>query len=178
MILIFQKELLNENNIILYLKLISKIVSRKNNLLSMNESYFFHLYSLFIEKFPDNFLNENILEEFDNIGKIIIKHNIKNFYSKYFNDILLNENIIFKFSKKLQIKLWNIVMDLTLSEKGKMESFISIKKIALLLRYYDKNRYNEICCKFYYNMYKKEFIGNIKIMEPSLNELLVYLKKF
>ena len=177
MILIFQKESLNENNIILYFKLISKIVTGKKNLLDMNESNFFHLLSLFIEQLPDNFLNENILEEFDNIGKIIIKHNIKNFCSNYFNDILLNEKIIFKFSKKLQIQLWNIILNLTLSDIGKMESFISIKKISSILRYYDKNRYNEICCRFHYNMYKKEFIGNTKIMEPTLNELLIYIEK-
>ena len=177
MILIFQKELLNENNIILYLKLISKVVSGKNNLLDMNESNFFKLLSLFIEKLPNNFLNENILEEFDNIGKNILKHNIKNFCSNFFNDILLNEKIIFKFTKNLQIQLWNIILNLTLSDKGRMESFISIKKISSLLRYYDKNRYNEICCRFHYNMYKKEFIVNIKIMEPTLNELLIYIEK-
>ena len=177
MIFIFQKELLNENNIILYLKLISKIVSGKKNLIYMNESNFFQLLSMFIEKLPDNYLNEKILEEFDNIGKNIIKHNIKNFCSNYFNYILLNEKIIFKFTKKLQIQLWNIILNLILSDKGKMETFISIKKIVSLLIYYDKNRYNEICCRFHFNMYKKEFIGNIKIMEPTLNELIIYIEK-
>ena len=38
----------------------------------MNDSKFFQLLSLSIENIPNNIFNENVLNEFDNIGKIII----------------------------------------------------------------------------------------------------------
>ena len=88
MFLIFQKELLNEQNFLLYLKIIEKIVLGKKNIIFMNESHFFELFSLFLEKIPNYFLNEKILNELYNIGKIIIKQNIQGYSSNYFNNIL------------------------------------------------------------------------------------------
>ena len=66
MILLYQQELLKEKNFLLYLKIISKIVSSKENIFFMKESNFFELLSLFIEKIPNQFLNENIINEFYN----------------------------------------------------------------------------------------------------------------
>ena len=177
MALIYQQELLKEKNFLLYLKIISKIVSSKENIFFMKESNFFELLSLFIEKIPNQFLNENIINEFYNIAKIIIKQNIKNFSSDYFTSILLNEKIIFKFSKELQIKFWNKILELCLSDKDQIESFISMKKICIILRYYDRDRYNEMCCQYHLKMYKKEFIGNMKAMEPNLNQRLIHIQK-
>ena len=177
MILIYQRQLLNEQNLILYFKIISKIVTSRKNLIYMNLSHFSQLLSLFVEKLPDNSLNEKILNEFDNIGRIILRQSIEIYSSNFFNDILLNEKIIFKFNKELQIKLWNIILNYCFSDKDQIGSFISMKKIAVLLRYYDRNRYNEICCEFHKNMYKKEFIQNMKIMEPTLNERLIHIQK-
>ena len=177
MFLIYQNELLNKKNLLLYLKIIAKIVLGKKNLIFMNDYNFFQLLSIFIEKLPNNILNEDILKELENIGINIIKHNIKGFSSYFFKDILLNEKIIFKFAKELQSKFWDIILHFCLTGKEKIESFITMKKICIFLRYYDSNRYNEICCNFHLNMYKKEYIGNIKIMEPTLIERLIYIKK-
>ena len=176
MFLIFQKELLNEKNFLLYLKIISKIVLGKKNVIFMNDSNFFKLLSLFIEKIPNSFLNENVLYELYNIGKIIIKHNIQGYSSNYFNNVLLNEKIIFKYKKETQIKLWNLILQLCLSDQEKIESFINIKKICILLRYYDRERNNEMCCQYHLKMYKKDFIGNMKVMEPNLNERLIHIQ--
>ena len=177
MFLIFQKELLNEKNFLLYLKIIGKIVLGKKNIIFMNESNFFKLFSLFLEKIPNYFLNENVLNELYNIGKIIIKQNIQGYSSNYFNNILLNEKIIFKYKKETQIKLWNLILQLCLSDQEKIESFINIKKICILIRYYDRERNNEMCCQYHLNMYKKDFIGNMKVMEPNLNERLIHIQK-
>ena len=177
MLLIYQKELLNKTNFLLYLKLISKIVLGKKNVIFMNDSNFFQLLSLFIEKIPNYILNEDVIDEFDNIGKTILKHNVKGFSSNFFNDILINEAIIFKFKSELHSKIWNIILHYCLTGKEKIESFITMKKICIFLRYYDRNRYKEICCSYHLNMYKKEFIGNIKVMEPTLNERLICIKK-
>ena len=177
MFLIYQKELLNEKNFLLYLKIIAKIVLGKKNIIFMNESNFFQLFSLFIEKIPNNFLNENILNELYNIGKIIISQNIQGYSSNYFNNILLNEKIIFKYKKEIQIKLWNLILQLCISDHEQIESFINIKKICILIRYYDKESNNEMCCQYHLNMYKKDFIGNMKVMEPNLNERLIHIQK-
>ena len=177
MFLIYQKELLNEKNFLLYLKIIAKIVFGKKNIIFMNESNFFQLFSLFIEKIPNNFLNENILNELYNIGKIIISQNIQGYSSNYFNNILLNEKIIFKYKKEIQIKLWNLILKLCISDHEQIESFINIKKICILIRYYDKESNNEMCCQYHLNMYKKDFIGNMKVMEPNLNERLIHIQK-
>jgi len=48
MFIIHQEELLNEKNFIDYLKLISKIVYGKDNLIAMNKSHFFKLFILLI----------------------------------------------------------------------------------------------------------------------------------
>ena len=176
MIIIYQKELLSEKNIILYLRIILELICKKN-LIYMNDANFFQLLSLFIEKIPNNIFNEKILKEFENIGKKILNNNIKNFCSNYFNDVLLNEKFIFKYNKELQIKLWNIILNLCISDKGKIGSFINMKKISALLRYYDRNRYSEICCKFHLGMYKKEFIGDMKVMSPTLNERIIHIQK-
>ena len=143
----------------------------------MNDANFFQLLSLLIEKIPNNIFNEKILKEFENIGKKILNNKIKNFCSNYFNDVLLNEKFIFKYNNELQIKLWNIILNLCISDKGKIGSFINMKKISALLRYYDRNRYSEICCKFHLGMYKKEFIGDMKVMSPTLNERIIHIQK-
>ena len=177
MLLIYQKEILNETNFLLYLKLISKIVRGKNNLIYMNKSNFFRLFSIFMENYPNNFFNENLLNEFDNIGKTILSHKMKDFSSDFFNDIVYNRKIIIKFTKELQIKLWKIVVQFCLSGEAKLESVMSFQRICLLLLYYDRNRYNEMCCTFHLNMYKKDFIGNMKVMEPTLSHRLINLEK-
>ena len=177
MFLIYQNQLLNEKNFILYLNIISKIVLGKKNILFMNDSKFFQLLSLSIENIPNNIFNENVLNEFDNIGKIIILQKVNNFCSNYFNNILLNEKIILKYTKDLQIKVWDLIFKLCLLEKEKIGTIIETKKICIILRYYDRNRYNKICCKYHFDMYKKEFIGDINIMEPNLNEILINIQK-
>ena len=134
MLLIYQKELLNKSNFLLYLKIISKIVLGKKNLIFMNDSNFFQLLSIFIEKLPNYILSKDVIDEFDNIGKNIFKHNIKGFSSYFFNDILINENIIFKFKNELHSKIWDIILHYCLTGKEKIESFITMKKICIFLR--------------------------------------------
>ena len=34
-----------------------------------------------------------------------------------------------------------------------------------------------MCCQYHLNMYKKDFIGNMKVMEPNLNERLIHIQK-
>ena len=178
MFLIYQKELLNEQNFLLYLKIINKIARGKNNIIKMNRLDFFKLLSIFMENYPDIFYNEKTLKEFDNIGKTILTHKIKDFSSNFFNDIIYNRKIILKFSKELQIKFWHMIVDFCLSGETKIESVLNFQKMCLLLLYYDRSRHNEICCTFHLNMYKKEFIGNMKVMEPTLSQRLINLEKF
>ena len=175
--LLYQNDLLNEKNFTLYLNIISKIAIGKKNLLFMSDSNFFQLLSLFLEKFPNNIFNENVLNELYNLAKIIILQKVNNLSSIFINYILLNEKIIIKYTTELQIKLWTLILKLCSSETENNETFIDMKIISDLLRYYDRNRYNEICCKYHFDMYKKEFIGDTKIMKPNLNEILIHIYK-
>ena len=176
MFLMYKDEILNEKNFFLYLRLILKLVSGKKNLEFMNDSNFFQLLSLFLVKVPNSIMNEKVLTAFDLIGKVIMDQNLAG-SSNFFNDIVLNENIIVKFSEGLQIQLWNTILKLCQIDKQKIESFININKISVLLLYYDRNKYKEMCCKFHKNMYKKELVENLSIMEPPLNEKLIHIKK-
>ena len=51
-----------------------------------------------------------------------------------------------------------------------------MNSISLLLRFYDRKRYNEMCCKEHLDVFKDEYMKNKKIMNPPLNKKLSYMK--
>ena len=51
-----------------------------------------------------------------------------------------------------------------------------MNKLSLILRFYDRNKYNEICCKKHYDMIKPQYIGNNKIMNPEMPKKLSYIE--
>ena len=140
------------------------------------ECKFFQIFSLFLEKYPKKFFTEKILELFLEIGKSIFPSKYDKLNSNYFHHILLNEKILSKYSEPLQINFWNNLLKFTQSDKYKIANYININKLCLILRFYDRNRYTEICCKKHLDMIKPEFIGNNKIMEPEMPKKLSYLE--
>ena len=62
------------------------------------------------------------------------------------------------------------------SDKSQIESLINMNRICLLLRFYDKNKYFEMCCEEHLNMFKEEFVGSKKIMNPTMNKRLSTIK--
>ena len=162
-----------KNRLLLYEDIIN---FRKNNINSVKEYKLFQLLSLFIEKYPKQFFTEKSLENFNNIGKTIFSNNIEGLSKSYFNHIFLNEKILSKYSENLQIKFWNQLLLFCQSDKEQIETFIQMNRICLILRFYDKNKYTEMCCERHLNMIKEEYVGNKNIMNPSMDKILSNLE--
>ena len=169
-IFLIHPQLLTEQNLELYLQIIEIIINfRKLNVDAAEESSFFMILSLFIEKYPNQIFTEKILDAFVNIGKNMFKNNLDKLESAYFEHILLNEKILSKYSQKIQIKFWNQLLLFCESDSEQLNKFIEMNRICLILRFYDKNKYNEMCCNNHLGIFKKEYNESCKIMEPSMN---------
>ena len=112
-----------------------------------------------------------------NIGKTLFQNLFDQLINTYFKHILLNEKILSKYSKNLQIKFWNQLYLFCQSDERQLELIIKMNRICLILRFYDKNKYNEICCQYHLDMFKKEYIGNSNIMNPSMEVKLDDISK-
>ena len=130
--------LLNERNFYLYLHMIENIINiRKRNVEAAKDSKFFDILFIFFEKYPFQVFTEKILDEFINIGKIMFKNNFSELTNTYFKHILLNEKILSKYDKNLQIKFWNQMHLFCQSDYQQLENIIKMNRICLILRYYD-----------------------------------------
>ena len=163
-------QLLTEQNLVLFLQIIENILNyRKRNVESAKETSFFKIISLFIEKYPNQIFTENILDAFIKLGKDMFKNNFDKLTNTYFKHILLNEKILSKYSQNLQIKFWNQLLLFCESDSDQLKKFIKMNRICLILRFYDKNKYKEMCCRNHLDMFKKEYNKNCNIMEPSMD---------
>ncbi len=180
MLFIYQKELLNDKNFGDVLSLISKLVLGKENIIAMNKLKFFKILGLILEKLPNEFFKEKILNEFENIGNNILEQNsyLKDFYSDYFKDVFLNEKIIFKFDDTLKLSFWNIFLQFYLFYKDYILHYLNMNIICNILLHYDELTHEKMCCEFHFNMYKKDFLDNIPFIKPALNYQLITLEKF
>ena len=165
----------NENNFEIFLKIIENILKyRKYNIDFFKEGKIFQILSLFIEKYQKKFFTEKILNAFIDIGKAIFS--TENLCPTYFKYILLNEKILSKYPEKLQISFWEHIMLFCKADKTQIEKFIKMNRLCLILRFYDRNKYTEMCCKEHLDEIKEEFIGNDEIMNPPMNKILLGIK--
>ena len=170
-------KLLNEKNFQLFLEIIINILRfRKKNMKYFKDCKFFQILSLFIEKYPKNLFTEKTLEYFCEIGKCIFPSKFEILNSNYFKHILLNEKILSKYSEDLQVKFWNTLLLFTQSDEYQVSNYINMNKICLILRFYDRNKYTEICCEKHLSMIKDEYIGSKIVMNPSMSKKLSYLE--
>ena len=166
---------LNEQNFELFLQIIENMLKyRKHNIYSFKKSKVFPILSLFIEKYPKKFFTEKILNKFVDIGKSIFS--TENLCSTFFKYILLNEKILSKYAEDLQIKYWEQTMLFCQADRTQMEKFINMNRLCLILRFYDRNKYTEMCCKEHLESIKEEFIGNNNVMNPPMNHILIGIK--
>ena len=162
--------LLTEINLELYLNIIANIINfRKRNVEAAKDSYFFDILFIFFEKYPFQIFTEKILNAFINIGKIMFKNNL-DLTETYFKHILLNEKILSKYDKKLQMKFWTQMLLFCESDSEQLENIINMNRICLILRYYDKKKFKLMCCQEHFNYFKNEFNFGCDIMQPSINE--------
>ena len=170
-------ETLTEQNFELFLKTLANILNfRKQNLKNVKGSKLFKILSMFMEKYPNQIFTEKILNALDSLGKTLFINNTEKICSNYFNYILLNEKILSKYNENLQIKFWNKLYLFCQSDITQIEIFLNINRLCLILRFYDKNKYKEICCEEHLNMIKEEYAGSRKVMNPNMNKKLSKLK--
>ena len=177
---LIHQQLLTEDNLELFLNIINNLIKdRKENMKKIKNNKFFKILCLFIEKYPNNFFTQKILDIFFEIGKNIfasIEKNFESLVANYFNHILLNEKILSKFDENLQLNFWNTMYKFCESDKSQIEILINMNRLCLILRFYDRNKYLEMCCEEHYSVFKEEFIGSKKIMNPPMYKKLSYLK--
>ena len=168
---------LNEDNLELFLQIIINIINyRKYNIKTAKECNFFQILSLFIEKFPNYYFTEKIFEMFIKVGKTVF-NNDEDICSDYFEHIFLNEKILSKYSENLQIKFWQQVTLFCQSDIDQIKNVMNINRICLILRFYDKNKYTEMCCENHLNEFKEEYIGSRTIMNPTMEKKLLNIEK-
>ena len=174
---IIHPELLNEKNFGSFLQIIKNLLTdRKYNMKIFCDCSFFQILSLFIQKYPKNVFTQKIIDTFAEIGKCMFGNDMEKISSIYFDHILLNEKIIAKYSVDLQIKFWNHILLFCQSDSSQIEVFINMNRICLILRFYDINKYTEMCCQKHLSMIKEEFRGNKTIMNPPMDEKLKSLE--
>ena len=170
-------EILTEQNFEIFLKTIGNILNyRKQNLKIVNKSKLFKIVSMFMEKYPKKVYTENILNELFSLAKTLFINNLETECSNYFNYILLNEKILSKYSENLQSTFWNKLFLFCQSDITQVQTFLNMNRLCLILRFYDRNKYKEMCCQEHLDIVKKEYIGSQKIMNPNMNTKLSQLK--
>ena len=116
---------------------------RKKNMNDAVNKNFFQMLSLFIEKFPNELFQDNILSILLTLGRSLFAFVDECKLSIiYFEYILLNEKIFTKFSIHLQSELWRSLYQFYVSDVSQIKSFMKMSKVCLVLRYYDINRYH------------------------------------
>ena len=169
--------ILTENNFNILLEIIFNILNdRKKNMEHAINCKFFQILALFLEKFPEDLFTLKILDSFTKIGKCLYSANIDKLTSKYFKTILLNEKILSKYTDELQIQFWNQIMLFCQSDSSQIENSISLKRLSLILRFYDRNKYSEMCCVEHLNMIKEEYRESQTVMNPPMTKKLSYIE--
>ena len=170
-------ETLSEKNFELFLQIISNLFNyRKHNLKNIKNYKFFNILSMFFEKYPQKIFTGNILNSFFEIGKTLFVNNLEIKSSNYFKHILLNEKILSKYDSTLQNDFWNKLYLFYESDKTQAKTILNINRLCLILRFYDRNKYTEMCCQYHLDMIKDEYKGSNQVMNPPLNEKLSNLK--
>ena len=174
---LIDKSILTQSTFYEYIKLVKNIlIGNSQNLINANKSKFCSSLSIFIEKFPSNLFTPKILqilldigkETFGNVDKLTRGEN-------YINLILLNEKIISKYNTENQLVLWKNIYSFFTSDDTQIKDCLSIKRICLLLRLFDEERYNKYCCKKHASVFKDNNDSkthdnaDMEIMEPGMD---------
>ena len=172
-------ELLTKDNFSMFISIILSLFSSHQDLISNEpEPKFFYHLSLFLEKIPKTFYNDlaahikSIMVTLQSLESSDDK-NIS-FFQEFFNHVIMNENILFKFSFDERILIYEqIYKILQLKSFEKKNIDIDITNILNILLSQEKNKYTHFCCKKHADYFKKES----QIMEPELNNYLEPLTK-
>ena len=173
------KNILSEKTFLAFFKILDNLFSdKKNNLINSNKCKFFSSLVIFLEKFPAKVFNyDEIVKIFINIGKATCDSKDDEAFNKdnFINMILMNEKILYKFTKKNQNIIWDNLYKFFSKNFNKMKNFLNIPKICMTIRYYDENRYKEYCCIKHANLFKPNKVNEKEeykpiIMKPEMDK--------
>ena len=174
------RNLLTKSTLLEYLKIIKQIITNhRESIIELNNNYFFSSLGLFLEKYPPDIFNEQILNIFLDICKesLRYKKDVKAIQKLYFENsfanyrfmsiIIFNPKIISKFNHGNQLKIWEGIFNYFKNNIDKMKDELDMNKIINLLRFYDKNRYEKYCCKKHASLFGCN--KDNEIINPDIN---------
>ena len=171
-IMIDYPELLTKENFRAFMTIILYLFSNHQDIISNEQNpKFFYYLSLFLEKIPEQFYNDlavNIKSILLTLESLETPNNKNSLYSQeFFNQVCLNEKILFKFSKEDMKLIYEQIYKFLVKQNNEQKRIdIDILNIINILLYHEKNKYTHFCCKEHAAYFTKES----KIMEPELNE--------
>ena len=173
--LLSNENLSNFFNLILSVFMPSYLTALKNE----NNSNFFFNLSYFLEKIHESYFDNQIACKLISLSSFLISlyKNYFNLIKQFYNYILMNETILFKFGFDEQaIILKQITYFIDYSQIEKFN--IDIMLIINILLHYDKNKYNKFCCKKhadYFNEPCEVHSPEINILLKPVEEIIVKL---
>ena len=172
-----ENHLANGKILDIFMDIINYIFSNLPNLFQLydKKSRFFFYLSHFLEKIPENLYCEDLNKEIRVMSIVFLAFKDDKNYQllgqQFLEYILLNENILFKFSFELQKNIINqIIIIINERSKSKLLINIDIIKIINILLYYDSQKYNKYCCKNHSEYFKDA--QEKGILSPELYELI------
>ena len=165
-------ELLTKKNLDNFLDLFVSIfnVNYKEALLKDNKSNFFMYLSYFLEKIPDIYFDNQFIDVFETVSSFLINQINENYdyfeyVQQFYNYILLNEKILFKFHHEEQSKIIQLISnEIEKIKNDKKKITIDIVYIIKIILRLDENKTKLFCCK----NHSEYFTENLGIMEPEL----------
>ena len=166
------QELLNKDNLGNFFDiLISVFVPQyQKALIKEKNSNFFLYLSYFFEKIPKNLYDSSLIGIFKSISSFLTTQINENndfieFTQQFHNNILMNENILFKFNQQEQREIIDIITNVIKNiDKDKKPLNIDIIKIINILLHLDKDKNYLFCCK----KHAEYFTVENDIMNPEL----------
>ena len=157
--------------------------SKKNfNETQLNQNgLFFKCLCLLCESLPHEYYNNELFNLFMllfysylNICNKLKLNNLNSKFKvlfKFVDFFILNEKIVSNFPFEKQISLYKIIIQSAINFKIGLSNIVSWNKLYSLLRIYDNNRYNEMCCVYH----EKIFKCKTKSTKPNLMYKINYL---
>ena len=172
-----------------YLDIIKNIIRKHpRNLEFAQNSNFFSSLSIFLQKLPSEFFDKNNFEILIEIAEEIFMHkeNLNLERENYIEIILLNEKMLINYDVQKRMILWKIIYHYIYYDNTNslINNCFNLKKICLLLRFFDSQQYSKYCCKRHieilYDNCEKD------ILEPNMMErtkelfliIQIYINKY
>lgn len=170
-----ESDVLTQDNFNDFIWIIVTVLSGQNyfNVLNAESGHFFSCLSIFLEKISSERYNKEVIGLFKTISSSLINDdNYSNLCQVFHREIMLNENILFKFSFELLEEVWKHIYTIYLSKQ--LIDVIDISKMCSILLRYDKEHDTKFCCE----EHTKFFIHSetFEVLKPDLKTRLAPLQ--